>query len=402
MINKKENENYLEFADRITQKLLYGSIGYKEWSESLIGDVIYSEESLRRCSVFLNMFLEKIKEDGISSFDENLISNFQNIKEDIITERNKLQQEKIELNEKYRWQARNELYQERIINAIEKLPSFGKPLYLYTVKNENKVGSTALLCLSDFHAGSTYEIKGLYGEVVNKYNFEIMEQRLWSIIKKIEDDDIVFDSMVVSLLGDCFENILRISSLSKLREPVVDTVIKFSEFISEWLVELYKIIKVPINAVTVGGNHDINRVLNQKPQLEEENLTKLVVEFLKLRLKDFSEITIDDYTDVAVKNIKNTNIMFQHGEDKDIELTMNYFENLYNITVDEIICGHLHRPESKSVGISDVGDKTIMRVGSICGIDPFAKKVRCAARPSCYFALYDEENGKTWSRNYYL
>ena len=368
MINKKENENYLEFADRITQKLLYGSIGYKEWSESLIGDVIYSEENLRRCSVFLNMFLEKIKEDGISSFDENLISNFQNIKEDIITERNKLQQEKIELNEKYRWQARNELYQERIINAIEKLPSFGKPLYLYTVKNENKVGSTALLCLSDFHAGSTYEIKGLYGEVVNKYNFEIMEQRL----------------------------------LSKLREPVVDTVIKFSEFISEWLVELYKIVKVPINVVTVGGNHDINRILNQKPQLEEENLTKLVVEFLKLRLKDFSEITIDDYTDVAVKNIKNTNIMFQHGEDKDIELTMNYFENLYNITVDEIICGHLHRPESKSVGISDVGDKTIMRVGSICGIDPFAKKVRCAARPSCYFALYDEENGKTWSRNYYL
>ena len=321
MINKKENENYLEFADRITQKLLYGSIGYKEWSESLIGDVIYSEENLRRCSVFLNMFLEKIKDEDISSFDKNLINNFQNIKEDIITERNKLQQEKVELNEKYRWQARNELYQERIINAIEKLPSFEKPLYLYTVKNENKVGSTALLCLSDFHAGSTYEIKGLYGEVVNKYSFEIMEQRLWSIIKKIEDDDIVFDSMVVSLLGDCFENILRISSLSKLREPVVDTVIKFSEFISEWLVELYKIIKVPINVVTVGGNHDINRVLNQKPQLEEENLTKLVVEFLKLRLKDFSEITIDDYTDVAVKNIKNTNIMFQHGEDKDIELT---------------------------------------------------------------------------------
>ena len=74
----------------------------------------------------------------------------------------------------------------------------------------------------------------------------------------------------------------------------------------------------------------------------------------------------------------------------------------YNVTVDEIICGHLHRPESKSVGIADVGDKIITRVGSICGVDPYAKKVRCAARPSCYFALYDEENGKTWSRNYYL
>ena len=94
--------------------------------------------------------------------------------------------------------------------------------------------------------------------------------------------------------------------------------------------------------------------------------------------------------------------MFEHGEDKDLSVTLNYFENLYNISVDEIIAGHLHRPESLSIGISEIGDKQITRVGSICGIDPYSKKIRKAARPSAYCAIYDDDNGKTWSRNYYL
>lgn len=399
MIEKKD-ESYLEYAERVTEALSYGSISYKEWAESLIGEQIYSEETLRRCSIFLDAFLKKVKEKELSFKDYNFLNNYYRIKEDIEKEKNKLRQEKLELNEIYRWDARNELFQDRIIEAINNLPSFSKE-DLFIFKNE-KIGTSALLCVSDFHAGSTYEIKGLYGEIVNKYDFDIMQARMWSIIRKIANEDILYDDMTVAVLGDCFENILRLSSLTKLREPVTDTVIKFSEFLSTWFVELHKVVGVPINIVVVGGNHDISRPLNSKPQFCGENLTKIVVEFLKLRLKDFNDIKVDDYTDVAFKNIKCTNILFQHGEDKDIKNTMNYFENLYNVSVDEIICGHLHRPESKSVGITEVGDRTILRVGSICGMDDYSKRCRCSARPSCYFALYDQDNGKTWSRNYYL
>ena len=94
--------------------------------------------------------------------------------------------------------------------------------------------------------------------------------------------------------------------------------------------------------------------------------------------------------------------MFIHGEDKDLKETMEYFEHLYNVGVDEIIAGHYHSPSSKTIGVAEVGDRTVTRVGSICGIDPYAKKIRVGARPSAYFALYDEDNGKTWQRNYYL
>ena len=245
------------------------------------------------------------------------------------------------------------------------------------------------------------QVKGIYGEIVNKYDFEIMKNRIWRLIGLIEADDIVVDKLIVANLGDFFENILRLSSLTKLREPVVDTVIKFSEFMAQWFVELQKRLDVPIEVVTVGGNHDVQRILGQQPQLEEENLGKIVVEFLKLRLAQCHDIQVDDYTDVAVKTIGPVNVMFAHGEDKDLATTIEYFSNLYNVDADEIYAGHLHRPESKGIGISEIGNRMIYRVGSICGCDPFAKRIRQASRPSVYFAIYGED-GHGWSRDYIL
>ena len=80
---------------------------------------------------------------------------------------------------------------------------------------------------------------------------------------------------------------------------------------------------------------------------------------------------------------------------------MDYFSNLYNIDIDEGYGGHLHRPENKCIGITEVGDRMFTRVGSIVGIDTFAKRIRVSSRPSAYAAIYTD-NGKTWSRNYYL
>ena len=314
-------------------------------------------------------------------------------------ERFKTQQEKNQLTENYRWQARNELYQEKIIKAISNLQPI--EINLYSDKYTNLCGNTALLCLSDFHAGSTFEIKGLNGEIINKYDFEIMKERLCALANNIINDNFNCENMVIAILGDAFENVLRLSSLAKLREPVLDTVIKFSEFMAQWISGIQKLMGIPIKIVCVGGNHDIQRLLGEKPNLEDENLMKIVVEFLKLRLKDCSDIEVADYTDVAVEDIRGSCIMFQHGEDKDLTTTINYFENLYRIKIDEIYAGHFHNPENKSIGFAACGDRQINRIGSICGIDTYAKKLRCGSKPSAYIALYSEY-GKGWNKTIYL
>lgn len=394
---------YLEKAIKVTEEFDNKNLSIKEWVEAILGAEYinyYSEEYYRRAENIFSLFVKKLNQEELNGLSFDIVKQIKEAKEELEKEKIKLRQEKNELSEKYRYNARTELFEERIIEAINNLPNIKYSLPKdITLPN---VSSSGLLCVADFHSGSEYEVKGLYGEVVNKYNFEIMKTRMWYLLSQMEDDDIAYDNLVIAICGDLFENILRPSSLIKLREPVLDTVINFTEFMANWIVEVQKQFLIPINIVTVGGNHDTQRLLGSKPMFEDENLAKLFVHILKLRLKDCEDIYIDDYTDVALKTIRKTNVMFVHGDEKDLSQTMDYFEHLYNVGVDEIIAGHYHSPNSRTIGIAEVGDRTVTNIGSICGIDPYAKKLRVGSRPSAYFALYDENNGKTWQRNYYL
>ena len=398
-IERKGDESYLSFVERATLALSDGLIDFQQWGRAVVGEDLYSEENTRRIAKFFSQFIQNLENDTIEQIDDiDKVAEIKKALQELKAERIKIQTANLEYNANARAEARSDLFQERIVEAIGRLePVKAKHIEISPISN--KVG---LLCLSDFHAGSTYEVKGLYGEIVNKYDFEIMKNRLWRLIGMIEADDVVIDRLIVANLGDFFENVLRLSSLTKLREPVVDTVIKFSEFMAQWFVELQRRLGVPIEIVTVGGNHDVNRILGQQPQLEEENLGKIVVEFLKLRLSQCPDIQVDDYTDIAVKTIGSMNVMFAHGEDKDLTTTIEYFSNLYNMDADEIYAGHLHRPESKVIGIAELGDRMVYRVGSICGCDSYSKQIRKSARPSVYFALYEKDQGHTWSKNYYL
>lgn len=397
-MQKFNGESHLAFAKRATNALQDGLIDYEEWAEAVLGENIYSQENTRRCAKFFIQFIQNLENDIIGQIDDvDKLAEIERAKEELIKERIKIQTANLEYNANARAEARNELFNEQIVQAISRL----EPIKVKEINISPTVGKTGLLCLSDFHAGSEFVVKGLYDEIVNKFDFEIMKDRMWRLIGMIEADDVVVDELVVACLGDYLENILRISSLNKLREPVVETTIKFAEFLSTWLVELHNRLEVPITLITVGGNHDICRPLTSKITQPEENMGKIIVELVKLRLKDCDGIKVEDYTDFAVKTIRSMNVMFTHGEDKNLVETMDYFVNLYNIDIDELYAGHLHSIENKTIGIADVGNRMIYRVGSICGLDPYSKQLRKSARPSAYFAIYTDE-GHSWSKDYIL
>lgn len=390
----------LSKAQIATQELEDRVIGYQDWAEKVLGSDyrdVFSDEYIRRSAKVFSIFLKHLDDVG----EVEAEGEMQDMLEQLKAERIKIQTANLEYNAIQRAEARNDLFNEQIIEAIKRL----KPIEANRPKiivEPKKAHRTALLAISDLHAGSTFTVRGIYNEIVNEYSYDIMCARLMSIIDKIEADDLVFENLTVAICGDLVEGILRESSLTKLREPVTDTVIRLAEFLSEWIYQLSNRLETEVNVVIIGGNHDTVRSLTSRPMFEGENLTKIVVEFIKLRLQDLDWIKVDDYQDVAIKNIQGVNVMFQHGEDKDLKTTMDYFSNLYNIDVDEIVAGHLHRTESKTVGITELGDRQLTRVGSIVGVDSYAKQIRASARPSCYMALYEEDNGKTWSRNYYL
>lgn len=390
--------SYLTKVKIATQNLEDKIIDYQDWAEIVLGPDyknIFSDEYLRRACKVFGIFLKNV-ENQVE--DKDNTEELKQLLEQIKAERIKVSTANLEYNAIQRAEARNNMFKEELIRAIGRL----EPLKIPEHENTYEVSdSTLLITLSDFHAGSTFTVKGAFGEIVNQYDYHIMWHRLYNLIDQIEADCIDFQDCKVAILGDCFENIIRSSSLLKLREPVIDTVIKFSEDLCHWLVHLKMKLGTNIEVITVGGNHDVQRLLESRPNFEDENLTKFVVAYVKQRFEGIAGFDIDDYQEIAIKNIRGTNVMFCHGEDKDLSTTMDYFSNLYNVDIDEGYGGHLHRPESKAIGITEVGDRVFTRVGSIVGIDTFAKKIRVAARPSAYVAIYTD-NGKTWSRNYYL
>lgn len=391
--------SYLTKVKIATQNLEDKIIDYQDWAETVLGPDyrdVYSSEYLRRASKVFSIFLKNAEGQEVEGDKSD---ELRELLSQIKAERIKLSTTNIEYNAIQRAEARNDLFTEELIRAIGRLEPLQIPEHENTYRLDGD--STLLITLSDFHAGSTFEVRGLYGETVNKYDYNIMWHRLYNLIDQIEADYIDFKDCKVAILGDCFENILRTSSLLKLREPVIDTVIRFSEDMCRWLLHLHLRLDTDIEVITVGGNHDTQRLLESRPTFEDENLTKFVVAYMKQRYEGIAGFNINNYQEIAIKDIRGTNVMFCHGEDKDLSTTMDYFSNLYNVDIGEGYGGHLHRPESKAIGITEVGDRVFTRVGSIVGIDTFAKKIRVAARPSAYVAIYTD-NGKTWSRNYYL
>lgn len=395
-MNRNEKESYLAFVKRVTNAVSCGLIDYDEWSKSLLGQVRYSSETLRRCFQVVNSIVQGLENDIEESNDEKL-QEIKEAQEQLIKERKKLQTVNLQAQEYYRAVGRNELLVEQIKEAIIGLEPIKTKNIVYSTPSE-KIG---LLVVADAHYDSNFTVNGLFGEVANVYNKEIFQARMWALLAKIDADDFDIDKLKIVFGGDSLEGVLRMSSLTKLRQPVVKSAIEFAEFVSSWLVEVKNRLGVPVEVAFVPGNHTVSRYLSQKPEFPEENLEYIIHFFVKLRLENCNDIKIEPYDDVYFTNIFSENLIFAHGETKDLESLMQYFENLYDITIDACYGAHFHSESSKSVGVGVVGSKRIIRVPSMMGVDPFAKSIMKNNRAGAYFACFDED-GECFNKIYYL
>lgn len=395
-MNRNEKESYLAFVKRVTNAVNCGLIDYDEWSKSLLGQVRYSSETLRRCFQVVNSIVQGLENDIEESNDEKL-REIKEAQEQLIKERKKLQTVNLQAQEYYRAVGRNELLVEQIKEAIAGLEPVKTKNIVYSMPSE-KIG---LLVVADAHYDSNFTVNGLFGEVANVYNKEIFQARMWALLAKIDADDFDIDKLKIVFGGDSLEGVLRMSSLTKLRQPVVKSAIEFAEFVSSWLVEVKNRLGVPVEVAFVPGNHTVSRYLSQKSEFPEENLEYIIHSFVKLRLENCNDIKIEPYDDVYFTNIFSENLIFAHGETKDLESLMQYFENLYDITIDACYGAHFHSESSKSVGVGVVGSKRIIRVPSMMGVDPFAKSIMKNNRAGAYFACFDED-GECFNKIYYL
>ena len=397
-MKRNDGESYIGFCQRATQAVDDGLLSYDDWSESLLGAVRYSPETLRRCFVFVKQILQNAEDDEIEGIDDkDKLAQLLEAKEELVVERKKLQTVNLQAQEYYRAVGRSELLVEQIKEAIAGLEPV-EPVEIIISPNYEKTG---VLVVADAHYDSNFTVNGLFGEVVNVYNKDVFKTRMWNLLAKIDRDDIDIDKLKIVFGGDSLEGLIRASSLTKLRQPVVKSTIEFAEFVSQWLVEVQARLGLPLEVAFVPGNHTICRYLSQKPEFPEENLEYIIHSFVSLRLENCPDIKVEPYDDVYFTTVYNENLLFAHGETKDLEQLMIYFENLYNISIDACYGAHLHSESSKAVGVGSVGSKRIIRVPSMCGTDQYAKSIQKNNRAGAYFACFDED-GECFNKIYYL
>ena len=382
---RQSGESEEEFIYRVCcAKDLIGS-----WQD--VADIIneqlgyeYTESKYRKqYQAFQRMF--EANREKISPVGE--YADLQELKREIQKERVKLQTEKSEYARWIREEARDDLIAEKIVEAIRDLPPVKIPEF-YRI---HPCGQFAILAFGDEHYGAEFKINGLHGEVINEYSPDIFERRMWDlqfeIFDLIEKENI--SVLNVYSLGDFADGILRCEQLRKLRYGVIESTVRYANFIAEWLNGLTE--RVIVKYQMTYGNHTELRLIGQpKGAFKDENTGLFVREIIATRLENNPNFfMVKNPTGLIYDEVAGFKVLGIHGEVSNMENAINQFSNTYKTPIDILIGGHMHHYKSETVG----RNREVINVPSIVGIDDFAMQINKTSNPGATLLLLEECKG---------
>lgn len=386
---------YKRFEGETDEELIYRITGEKDqigsWQD--VADILnkllgteYTESKFRKQRQTFDKMLAANQSKFVDSDTQLMEIEVQ--KRELEKAKVKLQTEKLEYARWIREEARDELITEKICEAITTLPSLEIPQFIQPIHNTRAYA----LVFGDEHYGVDFEIKGLFGDILNAYSPEIFEERMWNLFNQtveiIKKENI--DTLNVFSMGDFSDGCLRVSQLMKLRYGVVDGTIKYADFICNWLNELTNYTRVKFQMTN--GNHTELRMLGQpKGTFTEDNMGKVVSEFIKTRLKDNDNFAfIENPTGYIYAQLACHTILGIHGEVKNMENAIKEFSKIYSVPIDYLLAGHLHHSRIEEVGINS----EVINVPSIVGIDPYSLSLNKTSNASGKLLVFEQTKGK--------
>lgn len=318
---------------------------------------------------------------------KDVTSEFEIQRRNLEKERMKLQTEKLEYRRWLREDAREEMVLEKITDAISSLSSIEVPSPVPNVPNKRG----AVLCLADQHFNTEFEIKGLFGEVLNSYSPEIFYERMWKLRDKVKEicERENLTHLYIFGLGDDNDGILRLqSNLFKLRYGMMDSAIVYAEFMSQWLNEISKFVTIELQMVMDSNHNQLRLCGAPKNAFQGENLAKVIIHIIETRLENNNNIKIiKNETGYIYSNICGYNIIGIHGETKSLKTAIDNLSRLYGIRLDYIVGGHKHHSEEYGFDCEGIS------VGSIIGIDDYSTSLMRASNASSTMLIFEENNG---------
>ena len=301
---------------------------------------------------------------------------------EIKKEKVKLQDQRNLLNKQVRDLARHdnmgEILEEKLSQLNMQPKIINDEVKLYS--NKEKQG---ILVISDVHYGETVDI------FLNKYDSDICKQRInYLIDKTIEYCRLnSINVLNVFMLGDLISNEHYTCIRLFNRENMIEQIIGVSELLSEAMMKLARNIKMVTIGVTT-GNHE--RVHKRGENLNKDNYTKLIKEFLTLRLANVSNITFMENkydNEVITANICGLNVVGTHGDKTDKKQATYQLSSLLKEKIDLLLVGHFHEMATQVQH-----ETTVIRNGSVVGSNEYSRNMNLHTRP-CQRMLIVSEDG---------
>lgn len=405
ILKKLENENEAQYIYRIGQAKDSGLVldTWETISPILNKELGYSEEDWKGSSAWRKRYRNYLEayEQIFSkeNFADEQLADIEDKIRELKKEKVKVRTELLEYNRWLREEARDELICERIVDAIRDLPPLEVPTIL-PAHIEGRVYNNREGCLvfADTHFGVDLKITGLFGEVINEYNPEVFEQRMWSLLTQVIDicERECFTSLNVYDLGDEVDGVLRVSQLWKLRYGVIESTVRYGRFITEWLNELSKHVHIKYQMVK-DSNHCQLRLLSQpKGTFKDENMAYIIAEKIMDRLEGNPNFEfVQNPTGYVFDNILGYNILGIHGEGKGLERAIKDFSRTYGVTLNFLIGGHKHHQNSSNVGV----ESDVISVPSVIGVDDYALSLHKTSDPGATLFVLEAGKGKTIEYN---
>lgn len=402
---KKESETDYEYGLRLISIKVEEKPDDLDWDDIvMLLNLDCHRDSLRKAAnvtdfsgyKVMQYFKEKLeKQNRVDS--DSYVKELEEKKRQLMKERAKLHTEKLEYNRWIRENARDQLFEEKILDAIKENLNKIKPPQKVNKLYTSRFG---LLNIADCHFGKDFKIYGLKDEVMNEYSPEIFFMRMEMLYNEVVDyaHKEKLTEFKIFNLGDSLDGFLRNSQLWTLRYGVVESAIVFGEYMGKWLRALSE--EFQIEYYQTCGNHGELRLLDgRKGEHLHENIelvTGGIIRIINENNPNFKYI--ENKSGFIFTKIAGYNVMGIHGEVKSLQNAIKDYSDIYNIKVDYLVAAHKHHSEFNNCGVR----RGTIGVGSIIGADDYSITIRKVSDATASFVIFEKGKGKVDEHTFVL
>jgi predicted phosphodiesterase len=377
---KRENENWIQFADRIISAKEDGLIDLDkaEIYELLFGEKLSSDESRKRL-YSVKKVVEILKNEQYQNIsDDKILKEYEVKKRELEKEKIKFYDERTS----YKKMLRDVSRWEEVYEIIEKTIKSGDlPEINYEYKHIQHTDNDLMVSLNDLHFGANID------NAWNTYNSDICKERLEYYLNEILNIKQLHNSenCYVCANGDLINGNIHPSVLVSNRENIIEQIMGVSELISLFLAELSKHFNNVVFTV-VAGNH--SRLNTKDNSLKNERLDDLVPWYIKARLQNIDNIIINKNIDntMSILDIRSKKYVNVHGDYDSGRSAIQSLSLMSGQNVYGVCCGHLHHNS-----MDYVDSIKVIMAGSFLGMDDYCITKRIVGIPQQLVCVCDDK-----------